>query len=369
MNEDPPPRRGSVGPDAWYYAVGGVAEGPLEQRNLLRLLARGAISSSTPVWRPGMDRWTPAREVEELSELLPPPVEGEGSPGGSGEEGPVGDPAGEDLSEAPLPPLPDEGAMREEASDESAAGWEALGVWGPVAAGAVLVVGAALTAWGLGGISSPTDGGDPTGAAGTAAGPPGIAVLDEERRRVARAHLDALTDSLGRLSARDSLVGLLEDGGFAWTRRTGFAGMERLPDRHVVTHAELMGEALSAAPEEVCAAAVGWRATPEEYWRLLGGLSPEAMASLLGIFRAGVMAELRDRAARPAPDPEAVNTAFAMLGEGLSAAVYDSLLQVLSLDASPLPSESCWAERTLYNRVQQLPDPWRAVLARALVTG
>lgn len=325
----PPPDPAAHDSEVWYHRAGESVEGPFDREEILRLLARGVVPRSAPVWRTGMENWTPARRVPELADLLPPRVEeGETDPG--------------------------------------------LSVWGPVAAAAVVILGAgfAVSLFGSGGGpgSGATGGGILDGLLGTGT-PAGAAVLTEEQLEVARSHVTALDDSLRRLPGGDSLVALREEGGLSWTRRVGFGGLHRLEDRPLVEHAELMGRALAEAPEELCAAVAQWRATSRQYWSLLGGLSPSEMRRLLDVLRAGVMAELRGRTAWPAPDPEAVITAFSLLGERLPEPARDSLLRVLSPRASPSPAESCWAERTLYGSVPQVPDPWRAVLARAAVTG
>lgn len=363
MPDDAPSGGSDREPEHWYHAAGESAEGPLRRGELLGLLARGDVSRSAPVWRPGMDRWIPAREVTELADLLPPPrateaVEAGVAEGTSGSE--VASPAEEDASSSPV------GAGRR---------WTAaldLPVWGPVAGAAVLVGVAGIAAWsleaggaGVGAASGATTDSAATDAASDFTG----GSLSDDHLSVARAHRAALADSLRRLPGGDSLLVLLDRGGFRWTRRMGFSGLERLPDRPLVDHAELMGKALAVAPDELCSEVAEWRATSRAYWRLLGGLSPDEMRRLLQVLRGGLMAELRGRTPWPSPSPNAVSAAFSMLGERLGETSRDSLLRVLAPEASPTPSESCWVERTLYGGVPRLPDPWRALLARAAVTG
>jgi hypothetical protein len=239
-----------------------------------------------------------------------------------------------------------------------------------VAAAAAVVLAATIGIWTLGSEGGrAADATAPHGASdGTLAAE--LADLSAAHARVGRNHVAALADSLDRLQGRDSLRSILREAGvLEWTRRVGFAGLHRLPDRPVVEHAELMGKALRAAPEELCSAVSQWRASSGQYWTLLAGLSAEEMRRLLEVLRAGVMAELRDRSPFPEPGAEEVSEAFSMLGDRLPEASRDSLLRVLSPAASPTAAESCWAERTLYGGVLRMPDPWRAVLARAAVTG
>lgn len=349
MTDESPPGHFSLEPEVWYHAADGPPEGPLSKDEILRLLARGSVPRSVPVWRPGMDEWRPAGEVPELAELLPPPIEGEGETMAAS--------VAEDGEEADHRP------------------WSRrfdLPIWGPVAGAALLVLAAAGAAWiltpGRAGIGSAS--GATTGSSENAGqGGPGGDALTVDQRAVARSHRTALEDSLRRLPGSDSLLATLDRQGLVWTRRVGFSGLKRLPDRPLVDHAELMGKALEKAPEELCAAVAEWRATAHQYWQFLAELPPSDMSRLLEVLRGGVMAALRDRTAWPAPDPEAVSAAFSMLGERMPESSRDSLRRVLSPEASPSPAESCWAERTLYGSVPRIPDPWRAVLARAAVTG
>jgi hypothetical protein len=57
----------------WHYAAGGVQHGPVDDAELDRLLASGAITPETPVWRAGMPEWVALREARAgaiLSEAL-----------------------------------------------------------------------------------------------------------------------------------------------------------------------------------------------------------------------------------------------------------------------------------------------------------
>lgn len=366
MTDDPSSADGAAGEPLWYFVSDGTAEGPVDRADLLGLLARGELPRGTPVWNPELEDWTPAGDVEELVERLPPPV-GAAAPAGSDTAG-EGEDEGPDASERsvdlPLPELASPAGSEDE--DAEAAGPDGPPPdWIPVAAGAVLVIVAGLAAWlfGMG------PGRAPEGDTGAGAGEASAAALEERRREVARSHRAALTDSLERLPAADSLRAVHSEDGLEWTRRVAFAGLRRLPDESLVRHAQLMGEALSAAPVELCAAVAGWSASSEEYWRLLEGLPPDGMARLLEVFRAGAMAELRGRSPWPTPEADAVSSVFRMLGDRMTEMARDSLARILSPDASPAPEEACWADRRLYGGVTRLPDPWRAVLARALVTG
>ncbi len=55
----------------WYYEEAGKQCGPVEQDELIGLLSSEKISWSTLVWREGMDRWLPARQISEFQSALP----------------------------------------------------------------------------------------------------------------------------------------------------------------------------------------------------------------------------------------------------------------------------------------------------------
>lgn len=47
----------------WYYASGGQQVGPIDETELARLVAAGAINRATLVWRDGMPQWSPYEQV------------------------------------------------------------------------------------------------------------------------------------------------------------------------------------------------------------------------------------------------------------------------------------------------------------------
>lgn len=55
-----------------YWAnIGGVQYGPVERENLAEL----GLSADSYVWRPGLDEWVLAADLEELADLLPPSLD------------------------------------------------------------------------------------------------------------------------------------------------------------------------------------------------------------------------------------------------------------------------------------------------------
>jgi hypothetical protein len=58
----------------WYYAKQGRQEGPVGAEALRAKLVSGELARTDLVWREGMEKWTAAEEVPELS--APPPGAG-----------------------------------------------------------------------------------------------------------------------------------------------------------------------------------------------------------------------------------------------------------------------------------------------------
>ena len=70
----PPPIPGSV---SYFAAVGGQQAGPFDIQTLQSKVSSGEIGRTTLVWKQGMQQWTAAEQVVELSKLFsnsPPPL-------------------------------------------------------------------------------------------------------------------------------------------------------------------------------------------------------------------------------------------------------------------------------------------------------
>jgi hypothetical protein len=62
---------------AYFVAINGQQQGPLDVAALSAKVRDGAVSRGTLVWKQGMSNWTPAGQVAELSEIfgsVPPPL-------------------------------------------------------------------------------------------------------------------------------------------------------------------------------------------------------------------------------------------------------------------------------------------------------
>jgi len=54
--------------DEWYYERAGAQAGPVTQAAIIEMLGRGEVSSSTLIWRSGLENWVPLGSV-----ISPPP--------------------------------------------------------------------------------------------------------------------------------------------------------------------------------------------------------------------------------------------------------------------------------------------------------
>jgi membrane protease subunit (stomatin/prohibitin family) len=73
-NSAPPPLPQAA---AYFVAINGQQQGPLDVAALSAKVRDGAVSRGTLVWKQGMSNWTPAGQVAELSEIfgsVPPPL-------------------------------------------------------------------------------------------------------------------------------------------------------------------------------------------------------------------------------------------------------------------------------------------------------
>ncbi|MEM8569917.1 MAG: SPFH domain-containing protein [Pseudomonadota bacterium] len=74
MPAPPPP---PAAEPRWHIAKGGVSEGPFSQLQLERMVSDSSFTRETLVWTPGSPGWTPAGQVDDLTEVfaqIPPPV-------------------------------------------------------------------------------------------------------------------------------------------------------------------------------------------------------------------------------------------------------------------------------------------------------
>jgi hypothetical protein len=58
----------------WHYTQYGQQQAPVEQEQLLHLLAAGQVGASDLVWTEGMANWLPPGQVRQLSQVTAPPA-------------------------------------------------------------------------------------------------------------------------------------------------------------------------------------------------------------------------------------------------------------------------------------------------------
>lgn len=64
----------------WYYAMGNDRQGPVEAKEVDRLIAASRISGDTLVWRDGLDGWEPAMRHFSFAVASPPPLDSAAPP-------------------------------------------------------------------------------------------------------------------------------------------------------------------------------------------------------------------------------------------------------------------------------------------------
>ncbi|MGE3314957.1 MAG: SPFH domain-containing protein [Planctomycetaceae bacterium] len=70
MATAPPPLTAPM----WHVAINNQAQGPISAQDLAQAVSAGRVTPGTPVWSPGMQAWTPAGQVPQLSVLFAPPA-------------------------------------------------------------------------------------------------------------------------------------------------------------------------------------------------------------------------------------------------------------------------------------------------------
>jgi hypothetical protein len=167
----------------------------------------------------------------------------------------------------------------------------------------------------------------------------------------------------------EPLAGMSEHERDQTMQRLAADGIPRLADGLVVERALLVRDALTRADEPTCAAA--WRGeTPEQAARLVLLLPPAGLERWSEIAVESAEALLRD------DPPHALD-----VGE-LESALDQLMLRVTERDApagqrlqaafeepGPIaPADACWAVRTLYQALAELPTDAQPRAARALIT-
>jgi hypothetical protein len=64
---------------SYYAIIEGAQHGPYDKNQFKRLVDKDMVSSSTMVWKEGMEKWMPAMEIEDMKDFFkpqttPPPI-------------------------------------------------------------------------------------------------------------------------------------------------------------------------------------------------------------------------------------------------------------------------------------------------------
>ena len=157
--------------------------------------------------------------------------------------------------------------------------------------------------------------------------------------------------------------------GFQLTRN----GMKRLDDRALERRASILAAVLDRLGEADCARAVrgdagDLRQTSDRVMAALELLDPATINEWFELSYQAAVAELR-RVPEPPLDQPAVSEAMRALLATLPEPDARRLGGSLGTMARSSDADACWAGRTLYRAALALPEPQRALLARAFVHG
>lgn len=182
--------------------------------------------------------------------------------------------------------------------------------------------------------------------------------------RFARLMGDAILPVVESPAFRERAEGLGEAEVQALALELSSQGLLRLPDVRLVRRTELLGDALAAADEEICAAQL-IAPDPEQVQKLLGGLPDASLREWAQIAADASMASLRDDPQRTPSSVEAqqaVQRLLAVLPEEDSGQLLESLGDLRALDSA----RACWTARAIYRAFAELPEAERGPVARVL---
>src|SRR3954454_14428656 len=87
--------------NGWDYLRDGQSIGPETSDRLVELLAAGAVTRQTPLWRQGAADWPPLERALELGDHVPPPVPGGKEPAARANSVGAPQPDGQEASATP----------------------------------------------------------------------------------------------------------------------------------------------------------------------------------------------------------------------------------------------------------------------------
>lgn len=145
-------------------------------------------------------------------------------------------------------------------------------------------------------------------------------------------------------------------------------GLHRLSNEQLLLRATLRSKALKAASTATCAAIVRDKPTEAQMQDAFGKLDDKDTAAFFSLFAEAIRAELQHQ-----PPPTVVSeadfpTAFGALLGAVPQDQAERLAALLSRGPTQTSDEEvCWAERTFLTALLSLSEPYRGMLARAVV--
>lgn len=142
-------------------------------------------------------------------------------------------------------------------------------------------------------------------------------------------------------------------------------GMRRLPDERLRVRTRIVGRMLEGLDVETCSAMATGRQSAAVHDAAVLVLDPASVEEWVALSFEAARAELEKQATRR-PTPQELQLALGALFRHVPEADAERLRQALANLADRPPAEACWAARTTYAAVPQLPGPIARVLDREL---
>ncbi len=142
-------------------------------------------------------------------------------------------------------------------------------------------------------------------------------------------------------------------------------GMRRLPDERLDVRTRVVGRMLDALDVQTCSAMATGKQNEAVHDAAVLVLDPASLEDWVALSFEAARAEL-EAAPDRRPSPTELQLALKALFERVPEADAERLRQALGDLGGQPPAEACWAARTTYASVQELPPPVARVLAREL---
>ncbi len=188
--------------------------------------------------------------------------------------------------------------------------------------------------------------------------PPNLSRFDAEFER-------QLTQIATLQSFRAQLAGLPKKELRQAIQSLSAKGMRRLPDERLRARTRIVGRMLEGLDVEMCSAMATGRQSEAVHDAAVLVLDPGSVEEWVGLSFEAARAELEKHPTRR-PTPQELQFSLGALFRHVPEADSERLRQALTRLADETPAEACWAARTTYEAVPQLPGPIARVLDREL---